>query len=76
MLGIPLSTFPCTKGLSHIPGKADQFIPGQFFSVFPNRSPTVLDTFRTPSQVVFILELLMNPRKSLKFGLKVYAFLI
>ena len=37
---IPQSIFPCIyKGkLSHIPGKADQFVPGQLFSVFPSRS--------------------------------------
>lgn len=40
MLEILQSIFPCIYKavLSYIPGKADQFIPGQLFSVLPSRS--------------------------------------
>lgn len=58
--------------LSYIPGKVDQFIPGQLFESFQAsyRSKSSGYMFRNSNQVVF-LELLMSPGKDPQIGLKV-----
>lgn len=74
MLEISQSIFPCVyKGeFSHIPGKVDQCIPGQFVFSLSKQviSPRVLVTCL---ETQINLELLMSPGKSLKISLKVYG---
>lgn len=74
MLEIPQSIFPCvyTGEFSHILGKVDQCIPGQFVFSLSKQviSPRVL-VICLETQIN--LELLMSPGKSLKISLKVYG---